>query len=122
MTDIKLDSNHDLVIENGDLVLAEDTEAIAQHLEIRLKMFKGEWFRNPNEGMPYFQRILKKQPTLQSVVSVFREAIINTPGVDRIEKINTAFDAKTRTFSLSFRARTTEGELLEFNEFVLDIT
>ena len=120
MTDIKIDGNRDLVIVNGDLVLVDGTEAIAQQLEIRLKMFRGEWFRNPNEGIPYFQSILKKQPTTQSVVGIFREAILGTPGIDRIENITTEYNKSTRQLSLSFKARALSGEILEYNDFIIE--
>lgn len=44
MTDILLDTNHDLRIENGDFVIGTSD---FQHQELLLQTFKGEWKENP---------------------------------------------------------------------------
>lgn len=120
MTDIKLDGS-DLVIEDGDLVLISGADAIRQELSIRLKTFKGEWFRNPEVGMPYFQRILGKNPRASSINGIFREAILSTPGVTGIEDFNAVYNPQTRAFTINFKARISGEDTLEFTDFVLEV-
>lgn len=46
--DLKLDiASDDIDVSTGDLVLVEGTDAIIQHLQIRLRFFLGEWFWIP---------------------------------------------------------------------------
>ncbi len=118
--DIKL-TGGDLDITSGELTMLDGTDAIAQHLSIRLKMFKGEWFLNTDEGMPYYENILVKNPKIAVVVSLFKKAIQSTPGVAELLSIEPDYDPDTRTLSLDFAARTTEGETLTFSEFVINV-
>jgi hypothetical protein len=128
--DLKLTVNNDLDVEDGDLVFISGTEAIAQHLLIRLRTFKGEWFRDLNIGMPYLIRsgseildspaaILKKNPNIAIVQTRFRQAILTTPGVIELTVFNYEWDKATRVFTLNFRALTTEGPLDFSEEFIL---
>lgn len=75
--------------------------AIAQRLMVRLQFFKREWFLDKRQGMPYFEAVLVKNPDLTLVQSLFRRAILSTPGVLAIAKFRTSLDTPTRTFTLN---------------------
>lgn len=93
MTDIKLNAaGNDIdLINGGELVTGVD--AIVQHMLIRLRFFKGEYFLNLLLGFPYYQDVFRKAPKLVVVRSLFREVIRETPGVLDI----TAFELTTTT-------------------------
>ena len=109
--DLELDStNWDLIIENGDLKMVDTIAAIDQHLTQRLKTFLGEWFLDVREGVPYFQYILVKNPDPVVVDTLFKNEIINTPGV--LELLTFGLDINsTRLLKLTFKARTNSGVL-----------
>lgn len=121
MSDLKMSSTGDLYINpQGDLEIHTDfVEGVRQNLTIRLKFFKGEWFRNELEGIPYYQDVLVKNPSLPVITTVFRKAIISTPGVASLTVFLADFDPSLRKLSLSFDALLDDGQTLTFTDFVL---
>lgn len=117
--DIKLDYTSDITFENDDLVLLDGVEAIGQDVDIRLQTFLGEWFLDTRVGMPYYTKILGQKPRLAAVESIFREAILGTPGILSISDLTLDYEGTTRALSVDFHADTTEGPLEYDKEFVL---
>ena len=115
MADLKLSATHDLVFEDDELVLIEGREAIAQDVLVRLQFFQGEWVLDIRLGMPYFQKILGKKPRLAAVKSIFRDAILGTPGITAVNDLDLSYTGVTRVLSVSFTAETTDGSV-EFNK------
>ena len=109
--DIALDINGDLAISSGDLQLVSGSDAIVQAVKIRLQFFKGEWFLNLDAGVPYFQEILVKNPNPNVLQTLFRKALLETPGVLAIESLALTFDGRTRQLAVSYRVTTDVGEL-----------
>lgn len=110
--DLLVDDSGDLVIRNGDLVLIDGAEEIAQRLRIRLRLFVGEWFLAPAEGVPYFERILGRKITKAALLSLLREQILACPGVAEVTSLTAEVDGGRRSVSVSFRATTTDGDPL----------
>ena len=52
--DYKLDSDGDLLIENGSFVIIEDEDVLKQQLETNLLLVKKDWFLNFDEGLNLF--------------------------------------------------------------------
>jgi len=88
MIDIKLNGDGDVDIENYDASYVEKTALIEQQLKIRLRFFRGEWYSKKSFGMPYFQYIFRKNPNLGLVGSLFKRAILTTPGVKNLVSFN----------------------------------
>lgn len=107
--DLKLDTNGDLAIKDGDLVLIDGVDAIAQDCEVRLKFFQGEWFLDQRLGVPWFQKILGHKPRLNAVSQILQKAILTTPGLLAISDFNLDYDGPTRKLSVSFRGESEEG-------------
>lgn len=107
--DLKLDSNGDLAIEDGDLVLIDGVEAIAQDCEVRLKFFQGEWFLDQRLGVPWFQKILGHKPRLNAVSQIIQKAILTTPGILAITDFALDYEGATRTLSISFTGESESG-------------
>ncbi len=117
MTDLKLDSTGDLLIEDDAFQLVDGDDAIVQHLSIRLRFFKGEFFLDTRLGIPYFDQVLIKNPSLVAIRGILREAILETPGIASLDAFSTAFDAATRKLTVEFTARKTEDDaLLDFSQ------
>jgi len=119
--DLKLDTTGDLALtaELDDLVLVDGADAIAQDVSTRLKAFQGEWFLDTRVGMPYFQKILGQKPRLSVLQSIFRDAVLSTPGVNSINDLVLDYVGETRVLSISFRCDTVEGPLEYKEEFII---
>ncbi len=103
MSDLELSTlDNDLLIENGDLSIVDGTDAIAQHLFIRLRSIRGDWFYDANVGIPYYFDIFTKNPSRVAVRSIFRNAITTTPGVLELQELET--ELNSRTLELEFTA------------------
>lgn len=109
----------DLRLVDGQLVLVTGAEAIRQDITVRLRWFRGEWFLDRRTGVPWFQSILGQKLALAFIERILRGAILATPGVASITTFALSFDAVERELALDFEVRTTDGEAIEFTDFVL---
>lgn len=111
MIDIKVDSNREFVIENGDLVLIDGGEALAQKLSIKLKFVLGEWFTNVTYGIPYLQYIWVKNPDLTVIESLLKSAILEEAGVRELASFVMSYNAQARSLRVNFSVITDFGTL-----------
>ncbi len=102
--DIKLTNTNDIDLTTGDLVLLDGIEAVAQHLRIRFRFYQGEWYLDTRIGMPYFQIILLKGARINIITEIFRKAILDTPGVEKLYSLDLSYDGATRVLSVEFEA------------------
>lgn len=88
----------------GDIAIppriVRGVEAIRLRILSRLRFFKREWFLDLRQGMPYFEAVFVKNPDISLVQSIFRRAILSTPGVLTIARMVTSFDRRSRTFTI----------------------
>lgn len=112
MSDLKIDqATNRLVMESGDLVLTQGQDTIQQHLISRLRSFRQEWFLNLDEGVPYFQEVLKKNPNPKIIDAIFKDVIVNTDGVIELTEFDLKFDTEARKLLVAFTCETLEGEI-----------
>ena len=117
-TDLGLDPlTGDIAFEDGDLVLIEGVDAVAQTLKQRLSFGLGEWFLSINKGVPYFQTILVKNPNIAAIEGIFRNTILSTPGVLELLSLDFDFDSRNRVFEVNFEARSQQGNI-NFSEII----
>lgn len=105
--DIQVDSNFNLQLT--------DTagEHLSQKIENQLATFKGEWFLNPELGIPYYQSILKKQANIDEVNNIFLAALLSIDEVEEVLSFTVDYDNSTRDYSLDFTVKTVSGETIE---------
>jgi len=115
MSDILLNSSHDVEFSGNDISIVTGLDERIQRLKQNLKYFLSEWFLNTGEGIPYFQEIFVKQVDPDRVDAVFKEAILNTHGVIELLTFELDLDEQTRKLTLTFSARFDEG-VVEISE------
>ena len=103
----RLDTNGD--IATSGIIWLYDRDAVAQTISTRLRLFLGEYFRNIQEGTPWFQDILGKPESLARVESVIKNRIIRTENVDRLLSFSTDYDISSRVYSVKAEVLTTYG-------------
>lgn len=114
MSDIKLGSNHDLVIVNGDLVILPDSvDSIIQDLDQALLEFLGEWFLDTSQGLPYYQSIFVKNPNLNLIEGIIQNRILDVDGIDEMVDFVFAYDKVKRGLTMSFDAKCTNGAVIK---------
>jgi enolase len=103
----------DVVYDNTKVTVTGGTaEAVAQRLTIKLNTFLGEWFLNTTTGVPYYQQIFGKVRSKAAIDIIFRQQISSEPGVLEITDFFSDISAG-RTYSLTFRVRTTQNQITE---------
>lgn len=108
-----LDSNGDIALNDAGIpfFIGGVDEAI-QRMRVRFQFFLGEWYRDQNLGIPYFQHILIKRPRLTLVRSLWRQTILDTPGIIRLDRLTESYDKATRTLRPVFEAVFEDGTVI----------
>lgn len=111
-SDNAIATSMDLDLRNNKLQLIDDTDAIAQKLRIGLRIFRGEFFADRDVGIPYYEKILVKNPRLGEVQAIFKKAILSCEGVISVENMTTRYFAAERRLDISFYAKMQSGRLV----------
>ena len=99
----------DLVLRDGDVLLIDNAERVAQQILITLRFWLGEWFLDTKDGIPYLEYVLVKSPNLLHIRQIFTEAMEKVDGVKRVEEMNLAFDVKNRSLRVDYEVSTDYG-------------
>ena len=119
MVDLLLDTSGDLSLTaTGDLDVVSGSAAIAQRLQFTLRHFRGEWFLDEEFGVPWFQKILRKNPEAVVVEAVLKQAILATAGVRSLTHFSTSWDRTNRSLTVKFQVQTDLGLLAVAEVFV----
>lgn len=99
----------DLVVRNGDLMIVNNRERVAQQVLITLREWLGEWFLKTSDGVPYLEYILVKNPNEAHVRQALSEAIQSVEGVKGVTELEFAFNRILRTLTVSYEIDTDYG-------------
>ena len=102
---LALNEDHDLDLTRGNLTLDEAEASLAQRVKCALLLVRGEWFLRPNDGVPYFEDIWKKNPDMGIVRAAFVDRILAVDGVAAIVQLETRFSSEERAYYLQFTVR-----------------
>jgi hypothetical protein len=124
----KLDINDDYTLGKRDEMYF-DTNAVAQAVKTRLLLLLGEWWENPDDGTPLFERILGQRFPLDApqteVDLILSERINATLGVTDITSFDSGINPETREYYADIVIRTiydTEFQIrLSSGDGLLDI-
>jgi hypothetical protein len=118
--DFQLDDDGDLYLDDtGTIPLVTGKTAIVQHLKIRLRSVKGEWFLDETDGVPYFEEILgQKIPDLARIRRIFERVITGTPGVESLDRMELTLDREERQLRVhDVEVSTTDGDEITADDF-----
>lgn len=104
-----LDTNGDPIWGQGQYNLLSNTDAVAQLILTRLRLFEGEWWANTLEGLPLWQSILAVTANVEDIVLLIRNRVLGTPYVVDMINVEAGFNSSTRAFSFSAVALTQFG-------------
>lgn len=110
MIDLALDvTTHDLIVKNNDLVFYDGAERVRQHLSIKLRLWRGEWFLDDTFGTPYLTDILGKQISLAGSIAALKTSILEVDGVESITRFEYVFNRAERNLNVNFDVKTPYG-------------
>ena len=109
--DIAVDVNiSDIVLtDDGDIMLIDNAERVAQQIVISLRFWLGEWFLDTSLGVPYLEYVLVKNPNINHVRQVIAEAIMQVTGVSKVDRLDFDYDAVNRALSVIYEVETDKG-------------
>jgi len=109
--DILLNQDGDLYLSpQGDILLEN---SILQKIKIKLKWLEGEWRWKKEEGLPYLESLLVKNPDTDSFESLIREKIFEVDEVTDVKNVSIIFDSQTRQAIICFTALTDQEMIKE---------
>lgn len=112
-----LDDGHDLHVDgDGNLVVVEDTEAVAELTRQHLMTYLGEWFLDTTVGVPWFQRVFVRPFNEMVTEAVIKRAILRTLGVVELMSFEMAVRWERRQIEvLRADVRTEFDEIVELS-------
>ena len=91
--------------------LTDSPETVLQAVLSRLKLLKGEWFNDTEEGTPWRDKVLGKY-TQSTYDATIRGRILGTRGVTRITEYSSSFSSETRSLTVSATVDTVYGRVI----------
>lgn len=120
MTDLLLNNNHDLQIENGDVVIISNlSQLVRQKLLIRLRAFTNTLFTDINYGIDV--TLVFAKGTKDLLDQHLRELITNEQGVVELVTFESSVD-QSRNYHCEFIARVADGEIVGIRGLVVGST
>lgn len=108
--ELALDEAGDLRLTNGDIVIIEGPEALAQRIQTRLRLFRGEWVHDQSRGIPWLQDLLDRGVSERTLMQILRRAILATPGVASIVSLDVRIDRTTRAATITGKVAPEVGD------------
>lgn len=85
-------------------------DAVAQTIRTRLRLFYGEYFRNIQDGTPWFQVVFGKNRNQGIIDSVIKSRIVQTNGVIKLLNYSST-EEDDRTLRIEATVLTSFGEV-----------
>jgi hypothetical protein len=108
--DLAMDvSTSDLIVQDGDLMIVDNAERVAQQVLITLREWLGEWFLKTSDGIPYLEYILVKNPNEAHIRQILTQAIESVEGVRDVTELDFTFNHVLRTLAVAYEIDTDYG-------------
>jgi len=107
----RLDENGDMMPVTAENHHLEGAEAVGATIRSRLLSFRGEWWENPDDGIPsglFFGRTTDENKRV--LEALLRERLMETQGVNAIVALTIRDDPATRKRTISVTVDTDDGE------------
>lgn len=107
--DILLDADGNRLLVGGDYGFADGIQAVKQGIEVRVRLFLGEYWLDTSKGVDWIGKILIRNANPAIVKAEITAAIAATPDVTRVTNVAYTVDAVARTVSITYDVASTEG-------------
>ena len=114
MKGFEIDEKGDVVIRSDKIQMVDNNELLRQKIQTVLSTNINEWFLNKKEGIN-FNNILGKKKSDDIIRNEIMEGLRQVDSFLVLEKFNCDFNEKKRKLSISFEAKTGNGDNIEVN-------
>lgn len=113
-TDIKLDlRTHDIDLSSGTAVLFSDNPSVVgQRIKIAVLKKRGEWFRDIQIGVPYYQEFFLRKNNKPFIDQFFINYISDIEDVKKVISYSSEIDIPNRILTVTFSVETYEGQIV----------
>ena len=111
LIDLKLGDDHEIVVENGDLVLIYDADVVKQSVKIRLLTILAEWVFDPTQGIDWIDDMLGMGLIYEQKIAVLKQIILETVGVRQINSFAFGVDPINKGALVEYAAETVFGNI-----------
>lgn len=94
------------------LVPSNSIAETVQELNCRFGFGKGEWFMDLQQGFPYLQSVLVKNPDVRAIAQLYRSMMLATPGVAAVLSLPISFNAANRILTWSAQIKHAVGSYI----------
>lgn len=103
-------SDGDLDTRTGDLRLVDGIDRVRQQLEIKLGLWREEWFLDLNFGTPYLQRVLIPSVSLTPARDALRVAAMEVADVEDV-RLSLTLNKQHRKLDVRMVVKSTFGQI-----------
>ena len=103
--------NGDRVIVNGQAVVIQDGECLAQRLQNAIRLDKGSWFLNIDKGIEWMDIFGNKSVSARAIYTRIMNILKKDTEVTSVNSINITSDRSERTMSVTFSVNSKYGEV-----------
>lgn len=115
---LKLTESGDLDITSGNISFVEDIENVKQSVFMNLRTFRGEWFLNIENGIPYVQEVLANKTIDYTVIEkIIKDSLLRIEGVEDV--INFEISKVDKGASVNFEIITNNLGTIEYKDVLL---
>jgi len=111
--DIAFNKDHDMHLDGADIAFTDDNTMLIQKLIIELQFLFGEWFLDVTKGIPYTQFIFEQGSGLDDIYNIFYTKIVNTEGVENIQKLELTPDPNNKGLRVDFAVNSNMSGVVE---------
>lgn len=103
--------NGDRVIENGQAVIIESGECLAQRLQNSIRLDKGSWFLDTDKGIEWIDIFGNKSVSARAIYTRIMNILKKDKEVTSVNSINITSDRSERTMLVTFSVNSIYGEV-----------
>jgi len=108
--DILVDDGNLALDAHGNLATVSGAAGLRQRIITHLRFWRGEWALDTDAGIPYYERVLGRQP-LAVATATIATALRRIPGVRRIESLEVETSPDDRALTVRVSLDTDEGAI-----------
>ncbi|MGL5583170.1 MAG: hypothetical protein ACRDCE_19740 [Cetobacterium sp.] len=105
--------------ESGSLKTNNYLEDVAQRINFKINLDKGDWFRDRNAGIPWTSEIFKiknKQKQLERVKYFIKKELENDEDFEELLSLNVEVDEQKRSLFINFSIKCKNGKSINFTQ------
>jgi hypothetical protein len=99
----------DVTLSGGDIVMIDGPQSVAQRLEQKFRLWRGEWFLDIGSGFPWLESVMGQRPRPEVLRSLVSDLVSSDPDIRAMTNLDLDFDGVDRRLRIAFNAVLSDG-------------